>query len=101
MDRLEMELAHLQRLISPPSFPAWLEYAEWKARALAQKYPQEFSSLPMRLSRAVSAQQQSSTSRGKPSGQPGMGEPELKPADTNTTPLQASTGPRPTSSLEG
>lgn len=101
MDRLETELQHLLNLISPPSFPAWLEYAEWKARVLAQKYPQEFASLPMLLSRDVSAQRQNSTSSEKPSEQPGTGEPGPKPADTPMTRPRASTGRLPTSSLAG
>lgn len=98
MDRLETELQHLLNLISPPFSLGWRAYVWDKAKRLAEQDP-EFSSLPERL--ASSAQQQSSTSSEKQSGQPGMVEPERKPADTSTTPLQASTGQPPTSSLEG
>ena len=51
MDRMTPELLHLTKWAM--DCLACQEYAEWKARVLAQKYPQEMASLPMLLSNAV------------------------------------------------
>lgn len=51
MDRLTPELEHLTKWAM--DCLACQEYAEWKARVLAQKYPKEMGSLPMLLSNAV------------------------------------------------
>lgn len=51
MSRLQIELAHLTKWAMDQT--GFQEYAEWKARVLAQKYPQEMASLPMLLSNAV------------------------------------------------
>jgi hypothetical protein len=61
MDRLTPELAHLTKWAM--DCLACQEYAEWKARVLAQKYPQEMASLPMLLSNAVNL-----TKHGPPRG---------------------------------
>lgn len=47
---LETELAHMLRLMdSPTSFLGWRDYLEWKAKALAKKYPLEYEDLPRLL----------------------------------------------------
>ena len=49
--RLALELEHLLKWAADQT--GFQEYAEWKARVLAQKYPQEMGDLPMLLSNAV------------------------------------------------
>ena len=99
MNRLETELQHMLEMLAPPFFNAWKGEMWHKAKRLAREEPETFADLPTML--ASSVQQQSSTSSEKPSAQPGTAGPEPKPAGTPTTAPPASTGPRPTSSLEG
>lgn len=56
MKRLQLELAHMQRLLSTPtSFRLWKNYLWDKAKRLAESDP-EFSELPRLLEQAVKSQ---------------------------------------------
>lgn len=48
MTEAQTELAHLVTLLHPPC-KTWTEYAEWKASALARKYPETYAELPQLL----------------------------------------------------
>ena len=48
MTEAQTELAHLVTLLDPPC-KTWTDYTEWKAAALARKYPQTYAALPRLL----------------------------------------------------
>ena len=53
MTEAQTELAHLVTLLHPPC-KTWTDYAEWKAAALARKYPETYADLPRLLTEAMS-----------------------------------------------
>lgn len=109
MDRLQSELQHMLRMLEPPFFEGWRGEMERKAQELEATDP-DFAGLWVRLRQEVrargwhktdSVQQQSSSSSEQPSEQPGTATADPMPAPTSTTRQKASTGSRPTYSLEG
>lgn len=58
--RLQTELTHLLRLLNPP-LPAWEEFVERKANALAAMSPDVYQALPEMLRAARSSNRSTST----------------------------------------
>jgi hypothetical protein len=55
MSLLELELAHMLRLLAPPFTESWKAHVWWKAQKLAAEDPREYGELPARLTAAMNA----------------------------------------------
>lgn len=98
----EQHLAHLVRLIQPPTTNGWWAYAKARAEELAME-SSECASLPILLNAEhqriaaeaeASRRQRSTASNSKPTAPRAIVSRETKPAAGLTTARKASTGQR-------